>query len=67
MAGFFSTIMRKDQLQDGTRRAVMETVVNAREGVEQARNRLDSVIAELMQENDRVTQRQSKNVQKPRI
>jgi hypothetical protein len=65
MAGFFATLTNRNQLQDGTRRAVMETVVQAREGVEQARNRLDGVISDLMRENDRITKRQQRNVEKP--
>ena len=61
MAGFFATLFKPDQVQDGTRRAVMETVVQAREGVEKARNRLDDVITELLRDNDRVTKRQREN------
>lgn len=65
---FFTSIMRAGKIEDGTRRAVMETVIAAREGLEaaqadaeHARNKLTDTIRDLMRENDRVTKRRERN------
>lgn len=50
---------------DGSRRAVVARVIEARKDVERAANRLEVVVADLLDENDRITGRK-RNVQKPR-
>jgi hypothetical protein len=70
---FFTSILRAGQVEDGTRRAVLETIVSAREGLEAAQasaehagNKLTDTIRDLMRENDRVTKRRERNArQKP--
>lgn len=61
MAGFFSSVFKSHQVNDGTRRAAMETVISAREDLQAAGNRLNDTIRDLMREQDRVTKRQRKN------
>lgn len=65
---FLSSIMRAGKVEDGTRRAVTETIVAAREDLEAATaraehagNRLTDTIRDLMKEQDRVTKRRERN------
>jgi hypothetical protein len=69
--GFFSSIMRAGKIEDGTRRAVIETIVSAREDLEaatahaeKAGNKLTDTIRDLMREQDRVTKRRERNARK---
>lgn len=66
--GFFSSIMRAGKIEDGTRRAVIETIVSAREDLEAATakaehagNKLTDTISDLMREQDRITKRRERN------
>lgn len=66
--GFFSSIMRANKIEDGTRRAAIETIVSAREDLETATahaqsagNKLTDTIRDLMREQDRVTKRRVRN------
>ena len=68
MGNFFTSIMRANKVEDGTRRAVIETMVGAREDLERAvmhaeraGNKLTNTISDLLRENDRVTKRQTRN------
>lgn len=65
MVNFITSILRANRVEDGTRRAAMETVMSAREGLQSAQNALSNTISDLLRENDRVTKRQQKN-EKPR-
>ena len=72
--GIFAAIFKPN---DGTRRALVERVTEAREKMEAAASRLDEIvtqketemmdktIAELLEENDRVTGRKKPNGKKP--
>lgn len=51
---------------DGSRRAVAAQVIRARENVEKAANRLESVVSDLLDENDRITGRKPRHVPKSR-
>lgn len=68
MANFFTSILRAGKVEDGTRRAVIETIVAAREDLEAATahaqnagNKLTDTIRDLMLEQDRVTQRRARD------
>lgn len=61
MVNFITSILRANRVEDGTRRAAMETVMTAREGLEDAKNQLSATIRDLLRENDRATKRQPKN------
>ena len=61
MAGFFATLFKPDQISDGTRRAALETVAVAKEGLEAANDKLLDTIRDMLRENDRVTIRQPRN------
>ncbi|MET3649074.1 hypothetical protein [Phyllobacterium ifriqiyense] len=50
---------------DGSRRAVVVRVIEARKDVERTANRLEVGVADLLDENDRITGRK-RHVQKPR-
>ena len=65
MVNFLTSILRANRVEDGTRRAAMETVMTAREGLQSAQNALSNTISDLLRENDRVTKRQQTN-EKPR-
>lgn len=65
---FFTSIMRAGKLEDGTRRAVTETIVSARQDLEAAAadaehagNKLTDTIRDLMREQDRLTRRRDRN------
>lgn len=57
MAGFFTTLFKPDQMADGTRRAAMENVTVAREGLEASTDKLLATIRDMLNENDRANQR----------
>lgn len=61
MAGFFATLFKPDQMADGTRRAALETVMVAREGLDEASDKLTATIREMLRENDRANQRQRRD------
>lgn len=61
MVNFLTSILRSHQVNDGTRRAAMETVISAREDLQAAGNSLSNTIRDLMRENDRVTKRRERN------
>jgi hypothetical protein len=61
MAGFFTTLFKSDQMSDGSRRAALENVSVAREGLERSTNKLLDTINDMLRENDRVTKRQSRD------
>lgn len=50
---------------DGTRREMLEEVVQARRDMEKAASRLEYVIRRLIVENDRLARRERRNAQKP--
>jgi prefoldin subunit 5 len=65
---FLTSILRAGKVEDGTRRAAIETIVSARETLEnavahaeQTRNKLTDTIGDLMRENDRLTKRRVRN------
>lgn len=62
MLHFITSVINSNKVEDGTRRAAMETVISARESLTQASNALSETINDLMRENDRVTRRQIKHV-----
>ena len=61
MATFLTTLFVRDALKDGTQRAAIETVVNAREQLQKAGNRLSDTIRDVMDSNDRITRRRRSN------
>lgn len=61
MAGFFATLFKPDQMADGTRRAAIENVSVAREGLERSTDKLLETIRDMLRENDRVTIRRQRN------
>ena len=61
MTGFFATLFKPDQMSDGTRRAALETVTVAKEGLEASSDKLLATIRDMLRENDRVTRRQQRD------
>jgi hypothetical protein len=61
MVSFLTSVFRSNRIEDGTRRAAMETVILARQDLQAASSRLNDTINDLIRENDRVTRRQQRN------
>jgi hypothetical protein len=61
MVNFLTSIFRANNLEDGTRRAAIETVASVREDFDASINSLQATIRDLMREQDRVTKRQQQN------
>lgn len=64
MKRFFQLLFKP---HDGTRKELLESVVQARQDMEKAGSRLEYVIRRLVQENDRLARRERRNVQKPSL
>jgi hypothetical protein len=61
MAGFFATLFHPSQIEDGTRRAAIESVANATDDLDAATARLTKTIDEMLRENDRANKRRRKD------
>lgn len=61
MTGFFATLFKPDQAADGTRRAALETVMTAKEGLDRSTDKLLATIHDMLNENDRANQRAVRN------
>jgi len=51
--------------RDGTRRDMLDSVVQARRDIETASSRLEYVVKRMIQENDKIARRDRRDAQKP--
>jgi len=51
--------------RDGTRRDMLDSVVQARRDIETASSRLEYVVKRMIQENDNIARRDRRNAEKP--